>query len=422
MNLGLIVSLVVAAIAAGPGQSGQLQWFKGNTHTHSWWSDGDSPPETVVGWYKEHGYDFLVLSDHNGLSEGTKWINPEKSTKATAATRYEKRYGPGWVETGPPPGKTEGPTHWRAKPLSEVRAFFEEPGKFLLIPGEEVSAAFEKHPVHLCAFNLTDPIPSQTGKDVTETIQNNVSAVIEQSTKTGIPMLTQINHPNFKWGLTAENIMPTKDVTFMEVHNGHGGVANVGDEQHPSVEYIWDVVLTRRLGELNLPIIYGTADDDAHAFTTEGPGGAHPGRGWVMVRARYLTPEKILKAMQKGDFYASTGVVLKDVKFDGHALSVEIQPKPGVTYRTQFIGTLTGYDTRTSPRGPDPKAELTLKYSDDVGKVLSEQTGTEANYKLTGNELYVRAKVISSAKQPNPSVEGDLERAWVQPVRPLPGK
>jgi hypothetical protein len=188
------------------------------------------------------------------------------------------------------------------------------------------------------------------------------------------------------------------------------------------VEYIWDVVLTRRLGELNLPIIYGTADDDAHAFTTEGPGGAHPGRGWVMVRARYLTPEKILKAMQKGDFYASTGVVLKDVKFDGHALSVEIQPKPGVTYRTQFIGTLTGYDTRTSPRGPDPKAELTLKYSDDVGKVLSEQTGTEANYKLTGNELYVRAKVISSAKQPNPSVEGDLERAWVQPVRPLPGK
>ena len=22
-------------------------WWKGNTHTHTWWSDGDSPPESV---------------------------------------------------------------------------------------------------------------------------------------------------------------------------------------------------------------------------------------------------------------------------------------------------------------------------------------------------------------------------------------
>jgi len=422
MNLGLIVSLVVAAIAAGAGQSGQLQWFKGNLHTHTWWSDGDSPPETVVGWYKEHGYNFLVLSDHNGLSEGTKWINPEKSTKSTAATLYEKKYGPGWVENGQPPGKTEGPTYWRAKPLAEVRAFFEEPGRFLLIPGEEVSAAFEKHPVHLCALNLRDAIPAQKGKDVTETLQNNVSAIVEQSAKTGTLMLAQINHPNFKWGLTAEDIMPTQGATLMEVYNGHGSVGNSGDEQHPSLDYIYDAVLTRRLAELNLSIIYGTATDDAHSFTTGGAGGSHPGRGWVVVRARYLTPEKILKAMQKGDFYASTGVVLKDVEFHGDTLSIEIQPAPGVTYRTQFIGTLAGYDPKTSPRSPDPKADLTLKYSDDVGKVLSEQAGTKASYKLTGNELYVRAKVISSAKQPNPSVEGDVELAWVQPVRPQAGK
>jgi hypothetical protein len=188
------------------------------------------------------------------------------------------------------------------------------------------------------------------------------------------------------------------------------------------MDYIYDAVLTRRLAELNLPIIYGTATDDAHSFTTEGAGGAHPGRGWVMVRAQYLTPERILKAMQKGDFYASTGVVLKDVKSDSNTLSIEIQPKLGVTYRTQFIGTLAGYDTKTSPRSPDPKADLTLKYSDEVGKVLSQQTGTKASYKLTGKELYVRAKVISSAKQSNPSVEGDVRMAWVQPVRPHPSK
>ena len=27
------------------------RWYKGNTHTHTTYSDGDSPPEVVVDWY-----------------------------------------------------------------------------------------------------------------------------------------------------------------------------------------------------------------------------------------------------------------------------------------------------------------------------------------------------------------------------------
>ena len=81
MNALKTVGFVLATFGAGSEQSDELKWFKGNLHTHTWWSDGDSPPETVTAWYREHGYQFLVLSDHNGLSEGTKWINPNKSTK-----------------------------------------------------------------------------------------------------------------------------------------------------------------------------------------------------------------------------------------------------------------------------------------------------------------------------------------------------
>ena len=44
------------------------KWFKGNIHTHTNESDGDSSPERVVSWYKRHEYDFLVLSDHNHLT------------------------------------------------------------------------------------------------------------------------------------------------------------------------------------------------------------------------------------------------------------------------------------------------------------------------------------------------------------------
>src|SRR5262245_30158783 len=50
-----------------PGPSGS-RWFKGNTHTHTLNSDGDSTPDEVVRWYREHGYQFLVLTDHNFLT------------------------------------------------------------------------------------------------------------------------------------------------------------------------------------------------------------------------------------------------------------------------------------------------------------------------------------------------------------------
>jgi hypothetical protein len=47
------------------------RWFKGNTHTHTVNSDGDSTPDEVVRWYREHGYQFLVLTDHNYLTPTT---------------------------------------------------------------------------------------------------------------------------------------------------------------------------------------------------------------------------------------------------------------------------------------------------------------------------------------------------------------
>ena len=47
----------------------KLQWFKGNTHTHTLNSDGDSTPDDVVRWYRENGFQFLVLTDHNFLTK-----------------------------------------------------------------------------------------------------------------------------------------------------------------------------------------------------------------------------------------------------------------------------------------------------------------------------------------------------------------
>src|SRR5437868_6509038 len=49
------------------------RWWKGNLHTHTFWSDGDDFPEMVAEWYRTRGYHFLALTDHNILAQGMRW-------------------------------------------------------------------------------------------------------------------------------------------------------------------------------------------------------------------------------------------------------------------------------------------------------------------------------------------------------------
>ena len=56
----------------------QPRWWNGNTHTHTFWSDGQDYPEMVAEWYKKNGYNFLTLSDHNVLSQGQRWVDVNK--------------------------------------------------------------------------------------------------------------------------------------------------------------------------------------------------------------------------------------------------------------------------------------------------------------------------------------------------------
>jgi len=399
----------VVLLAANSAVSAE-NWFKGNTHTHTWWSDGDSPPEVVVRWYKEHGYDFLVLSDHNILSEGERWVTAE-GKRAQAVERYEKEFSDSIRKR-----EANGKTEYRLRTLDELRESFEQAGRFILVQGEEISDHVGKKPVHLNGFNLKDFVPPQRGDTVLECLQRNIDAVLAQRKATGRPMFPHVNHPNFGWALTAEDLAPLRGERFFEVHNGHPGVRNYGNQTHLSTERMWDVLLARRLGQLKLPVMYGMATDDAHVFARI-PGGSNPGRGWIMVRAGQLTPEALVAAMEAGNFYASTGVSLKSVRFADNALSIEILARPGISYRTQFIGTPRDYDRKVTTR-PADDGHIIYEYSDDIGKVLAERPGTTVSYSLTGNELYVRARVTSTARHPNPFAEGDFEVAWTQPVVP----
>ena len=79
--LALVLVLSVGTALAQAPQSPAKRWFKGNLHTHTLNSDGDSTPHEVTTWYREHGYNFLVLTDHNHLTDITG-LNGEVGLRA----------------------------------------------------------------------------------------------------------------------------------------------------------------------------------------------------------------------------------------------------------------------------------------------------------------------------------------------------
>jgi hypothetical protein len=405
-----MLATIAFVLAAQPAT-----WYKGNLHTHTLWSDGDDYPEMVIDWYKTRGYHFLALSDHNVLSVGEKWFDLSSGRGAgNALVKYIERFGDDWVQTRVVDGKVQV----RLRTYPEFQKLFNEPGRFLMIQSEEITTSHDSKPIHINATNVHEHIPPKKGDSVVDTMQKNVDAVNEQRERTGIPMFPHINHPNFVWAITAEELMQLEGEKFFEVYNGHPSVHNYGDATHAGMERVWDIILTKRLAELKKDVMYGIAVDDAHSYHEMHITKANPGRAWVMVRADRLHAHDIVHAMEDGDFYATTGVTISDFRFDGKTFAIDVKPEKGVTYKTFFIGTRRGYDPVATPvKGANGEPlGVTMQYSADIGQVLATVEGANPAYRLKGDEIYVRARVVSSKPKTNPYSEGETETAWLQPV------
>ena len=405
----LLSAATLALFASTALADDEAQWFKGNTHTHSLWSDGNDFPEMITSWYKEKGYDFMALTDHNILAEGEKWMaldaiaKRQRAIGRSAMDKYVAKFGKDWVETRE---TAEGVKEVRLKTLEEYRKGLEESGKFLIIQAEEISNSAGGKPIHINAINVTEVIPAIKATDaseVSEVIRKTALAVAEHEKKSGRPILAHLNHPNFQWAITAEELASVAEMGYFEIYNGHPGINHLGDENRPGDERIWDIANTIRLAEIDKAPLLGVATDDSHTYHG---GDVSPGRGWVMVRSQKLEANALVEAMKAGDFYASSGVTLDEVTWDekSQTLSLKIQPAEGATYTTEFIGTRKGYDaTKTASEN-------------GIGEVFATQTGTEVSLVIPEDALFLRATVTSSVGHENPSFPEQKKQAWTQPV------
>lgn len=393
--LGLLLALGIALARPAP----EPRWWRGNTHTHTLWSDGDAAPEAVVDWYASHDYDFLVLSDHDILADHERWMAVGEGERISPAHVIDlvQRFGSDAVELR----RVGAGQQMRLRTLAELKAEFEEPGEFLLMPGEEVSAHDGRVPVHINALNTASVIRPVRGEDALDTLQKNLEAIEAHGRENGRAVLAHLNHPNFHWAFTVEQLAGMRGERFFEVYNGHPAVNNEGDAQHPSMERMWDEANTLRLSELGLPPLYALATDDAHNYHRSGPDQANVGRGWIQVRASSLDPEQLIGAMRAGDFYASSGVELESVERVGDELRVRVAAREGERCTVSFRG------TRRTADGLGP-----------AGQLLLSTAQNPAVYRMRGDELYVRATVVSNLPQEHPDPAGGPQRAWTQPVLP----
>lgn len=373
-------------------QPSPKQWYKGNLHTHSYWSDGDEFPEVIMDWYKSHDYQFVALTDHNTLAEGDKWkVISQDSIYQTAFERYLQDYGTSWVEY-----KIDSlnQTQVKLKTYQEYKGHFEEQEQFLIIQAEEITDQFQGKPLHMNATNIRKEITPQGGNSVVEVLQNNIDEVIKQRDELDVPMIAHVNHPNFGYAIGLDDMIALRNEQYFEVYNGHHMVNNSGDSVHISTEEMWDLINIAYIAD-DKPLMYGLATDDSHNYHVKGNQWSNAGRGWIVVRADSLNAKSLINAMEDGDFYASTGVELKNLTMDKNGISVEVKQQADVTYEIAFIGCKKG---KQRP------------------ETLQSVTGAQASYEFTDDLLFVRCKITSSKLHENPIEDLIYETAWTQPV------
>lgn len=267
-------------------------WYKGNLHTHSDNSDGELSPQKVVDWYKSHGYDFLVISDHNKLTDVSKFSDP----------------------------------------------------KLLLIGGTEfgVDRTELGESYHLLALNLIKAFELPEGIGV----QKAIDLIRSQGGE------IVVAHPYWS-SLTINELLPLQGYIGLEVFNTTclTGIGKGLSGVH------WDDLLARGRQ------VWGFAVDDAHFHRPDA------GQGWIMVKAPQLTRHDIISAIKEGCFYSSCGPEIMDIQLSDNSVSVKCSEAAVVN----FICNLS--------RGKSFQAE---------GSNLL----TEAEFKLSGKESYVRVECI----------------------------
>jgi hypothetical protein len=304
------------------------QW-KGNLHMHSTRSDGELPYRQIIEAYKQMGYDFCMMSDHD-----IYWDSDELDTQDFL------------VLSG-----TESSTA-------------ENPNGLWFISRQS------SHWMHFCA--IKDPMAAANGQTlkhdepvprIVDTGITSWNDQIDYLIKTG--HIVVLNHP--RWSrISPEHMLALNGCFAMEVWNTISESLETTGES----EYEWDYCLR------NGKRIFAVAADDSHYLNEKIPDTG----AFINVSAPKLDKVSLVDAMKSGNFYASRGPLIKDMRVQDGMLRIKCSPAQCVRL-VSYEGFAPTYFAQGAP--------------------------IEAiNWKLEPGLKYVRAEIV----------DANGLKAWAQPV------
>lgn len=244
------------------------QW-KGNLHAHSRRSDGNLPVEDVVRLYREAGYNFFGLSDHERYYGGTEF---DTSTFILyPAIEY--------AVSNPKDG-------WKGHHMHGIH-------------GGEVQ------PDHDPSLLDSETVWTKFKWRSPRTVQKAIDRL------RSVGLLVMYNHP--EWSrLELEDIMTVEGLWGLEIYN-HGSEVTEGTGLSVT---LWDQLLRRGYR------LFGVATDDNHNGDEPGTLYADSFGGWICVSAPELSREGLAAALRAGHFYSSSGPQIHRYEVEGDYLHV----------------------------------------------------------------------------------------------------
>ena len=252
------------------------RYFKANLHTHTNVSDGKLSPADIKAAYKEKGYQIVAYTDHNLCLAHPELNDPD----FLALTSWEMDIS-------------------ENKPKCQRKTYHLN---FIAKDPENCWQIYHPNNMWGNLLKYDGPIVCD-GQEVRSYDIDYVNSVIARANEKGF--LVTYNHPI--WSL--------QDYTDYAGLKGLWGVEVFNNECYRQGYFdncanVYQDLL--KLGTRLFPL----ATDDVHAIE-------HAFGGWVMIGAEKLSYEAVIEALEKGDFYATTGPDIHSIAIEGKTLTVK---------------------------------------------------------------------------------------------------
>jgi hypothetical protein len=254
------------------------EFYKANMHLHTTYSDGILTPEEVKDLYKKNGYSIVAFTDHE-LLRPHNYLADEEFLPITAvelATNEDDHYPFPYTKT----------YHLNLYAKDKNANCYSERDNQRIWPGKvrdfETEEQKEVNYRRVCTVE-------------------SMNDVIAKANAEGF--LVSYNHP--AWSVQSYNdYADLKGVWGVEIFNTGSVLGGYPECENPWVDML-------RLGANVFPL----AADDAHGdWDTCG--------GWIMLKSEKLEYDTVMQALERGDFYASTGPQIEELYIEDGIVTV----------------------------------------------------------------------------------------------------